>query len=105
MSKVIDEYTIHGEPGTVKIEDGRNLRAAYEAANTAVHISMKGNMHNTKVRDIPDVLRSLERMSMNGKRSKPLYSDCWMIDTDDMDIIERYDIPFGSVIIGNSADG
>ncbi|MDR0778884.1 MAG: type II/IV secretion system ATPase subunit [Methanomassiliicoccaceae archaeon] len=67
--------------------------------------TVKRTMQSTRMRDIPNVLRSLERMSMNGKRSKPLYSDCWMIDSDDIDIIESYDIPFGKVTIGNSQDG
>ena len=57
------------------------------------------------VEKIPDILRSLRRMAENGKRSKPLYSDCWMIDTEDIDIVERYEIPFGSVTIGNAPDG
>jgi len=60
---------------------------------------------DTGIGNIPDILRSMRRMSMNGKRSKPLYSDCWMIDTGDIDIVERYEIPFGSVTIGNAPDG
>ncbi|MDR0334524.1 MAG: type II/IV secretion system ATPase subunit, partial [Methanomassiliicoccaceae archaeon] len=56
-------------------------------------------------RDIPEILRSLERLSVNNRRSKPVYSDCWMIDTEDIDVIERYEIPFGSVTIGNTQDG
>ena len=58
-----------------------------------------------RVRDIPDILRSMERLSVNNRRSKPVYSDCWMIDTEDMDVIERYEIPYGTVTIGNTPDG
>ncbi|MDR2865938.1 MAG: type II/IV secretion system ATPase subunit [Methanomassiliicoccaceae archaeon] len=60
---------------------------------------------NIRPKDIPDVLRSLERMSANHTRSKPIYSDCWMIDTDNIEIIEEYEIPFGRVTIGNTSDG
>jgi len=54
---------------------------------------------------IPEILRSLDRMSLNDKRSKPIYSDCWMIGDGDTDVIERYDIPSGSVTIRNTSDG
>lgn len=63
-----------------------------------------GARHDTN-RDIPDVLRSLERLSLNGRRSKPVYSDCWMIDRENMDVVERYEIPFGTVTIGTAPDG
>jgi len=71
----------------------------------ATVISDNANEEQHDVQKIPDVLRSLHRMAENGKRSKPLYSDCWMIDTEDVDVIETYDIPFGSVTIGNAPDG
>ncbi|MDR0198288.1 MAG: type II/IV secretion system ATPase subunit, partial [Methanomassiliicoccaceae archaeon] len=58
-----------------------------------------------RTEDIPNILRSLERLSVNNRRSKPVYSDCWMIDTEDIDIVERYEIPFGTVTIGNTPDG
>ncbi|MCL2608159.1 MAG: type II/IV secretion system ATPase subunit [Methanomassiliicoccaceae archaeon] len=57
------------------------------------------------VNEIPDIMRSLERISANGKRSKPIYSDCWMADTEDLEVIERYKIPFGTVTVGNTPDG
>ena len=68
---------------------------------------MFGNKH-TSVKNstkIPDILRSIERMSLNGRRSKPVYSDCWMIEAENIDVIERYDIPYGTVTIGNTPDG
>jgi len=34
------------------------------------------HVHDVGARNIPDILRSLHRMSMNGKRTKPIYSDC-----------------------------
>jgi len=58
-----------------------------------------------RIRDIPVILRSLERLSVNDRRSKPVYSDCWMIDGESTDVIEKYDIPFGSVTIRNTGDG
>jgi len=60
---------------------------------------------NIRERDIPELLRSLERLAVNNRRSKPVYSDCWMIDTEDIDAVEKYEIPFGSVTIGNTPDG
>ncbi|MCL2712400.1 MAG: type II/IV secretion system ATPase subunit [Methanomassiliicoccaceae archaeon] len=65
-----------------------------------------GTTANTiKITDIPNVLKSLERMSVKEKRSKPLYSGCWMNDMHDIETIERYEIPSGSVTIGNTPDG
>jgi len=60
---------------------------------------------NIRIRDIPELLRSLERLSVNNRRSKPVYSDCWMIDTEDIDVVEKYEIPYGTVTIGNTPDG
>ncbi|MCL1905321.1 MAG: hypothetical protein FWG19_04285, partial [Methanomassiliicoccaceae archaeon] len=55
--------------------------------------------------EIPGLLRSLERLSANERRSKPAYSDCWMIDSDEGDVVERYDIPCGTVTIKGTDDG
>jgi len=58
-----------------------------------------------RTRDIPDVLRSLERLALSRSRSKPIYSDCWMINSENADVIEKYEIPFGTVTILNMPDG
>ena len=58
-----------------------------------------------RTNEIPGILRSLERMSANNKRSKPAYSDCWMIDSENADVVERYDIPGGTVTIKGTEDG
>ncbi|MCL2142654.1 MAG: type II/IV secretion system ATPase subunit [Methanomassiliicoccaceae archaeon] len=76
-----------------------------EPENAMTAVSATAAEHNIRIRDIPGILRSLERTAANNKRSKPVYSDCWMIDTEDIDVIERYDIPFGKVTIGNAPDG
>jgi type IV secretory pathway ATPase VirB11/archaellum biosynthesis ATPase len=81
---------------------GSDAAAPAEEPVTIVPVTA-GN--EIRIKDLPDILRSLDRMSMSNKRSKPVYSDCWMIDTEDIDIVERYEIPFGTVTIGNAPDG
>lgn len=54
----------------------------------------------------PDILRSLSRLGRSDVRSKPLYSDCWVLgDRDDIEIAENYLIPLGEVVVGNAFDG
>ena len=84
---------------------GRNTEKMSADRMSEYAMTAKDPERRTRARDIPDILRSLERMSETEKRSKPVYSDCWMISAEDIDVVERYEIPYGSVTIRNTNDG
>jgi len=60
----------------------------------------------TERTEVPNILRSLPRICSANSRSKPLYSDCWLIGhPNELEIIESYAVPGGDVTVGISSDG
>lgn len=48
----------------------------------------------------------LGRMLPSDTRTKPAYSDCWILEgAAEMDVLASYRTPFGSVVVGNCPDG
>ena len=51
-------------------------------------------------------MENLRKLSVSDIRTKPSYSDCWLIgNAGNLDKIEEYDTPSGHVVIGISPDG
>ena len=51
-------------------------------------------------------MEDLRKLSSFDIRTKPPYSDCWLLGNPrNLDIIEEYDTPSGHVVVGTASDG
>jgi len=56
--------------------------------------------------EMPGIIASMSRIGSRNMRSKPVYSDCWLIgDRNALEQIDGYRIRSGDVIIGTTPDG
>ena len=56
--------------------------------------------------EIPGIIVSMTRLGNKNRRSKPIYSDCWLVgDRESLEYIDGYRISSGDVVIGTSSDG
>jgi len=56
--------------------------------------------------EIPNIIASMSRLGNRNRRSKPIYSDCWLVgDRESLEYIDGYHISSGDVVIGTSFDG